>query len=570
MKRCPECRRDYYDDSLIYCLDDGTALLEGPASGDESATAILHGLESPAEAKTRDQIPAKEQTDPLPENGNAASKRKFSPWILAAPLILAAIVAGGFFAYRYFNPSTSGQINSIAVLPFQNRNSDADGEYLSDGLAESLIYRLSQFPELKVAPPSSAFRYKGQDVDAEKVGIELGVDAVMSGRLVQRGENLTISVDLVDVRNKRTLWGEQFERKMSDLLATQREIATAIAQKLHVKLTTDSTGITKKYTNSNEAYQLYLKGRFHWNKRNEQDMQRSIEYFQQTIEQDPNFALAYSGLADAYDLLGVSDAIGGLPPNEAMPKAKAAALKALEIDDTLAEAHVSLAHVNYYYDRDWATTEREYRRAIELNPNYPIAHQWYSMYLMSASRFGEALAEARRAQELDPLSLPINMTLGWVLLTARQNDQSVEQLRKTLELDPNFILAHHRLGMVYVQQGKYQDAIAEFQRIVELAPRMPLGLAALGHTYAAAGRRVDAEKALGELLELAKQRYVSPASIAAIYGALGDRDQAFAWLDKADQAHDGILVRLKVDYRFDSLRSDPRFGKLLMRVNLAE
>jgi len=570
MKRCPECRRDYYDDSLIYCLDDGTALLEGPASGDEPATAILHGLESPAEAKTRDQIPAKEQTDPLPENGNAASKRKFSPWILAAPLILAAIVAGGFFAYRYFNPSTSGQINSIAVLPFQNRNSDADGEYLSDGLAESLIYRLSQFPELKVAPPSSAFRYKGQDVDAEKVGIELGVDAVMSGRLVQRGENLTISVDLVDVRNKRTLWGEQFERKMSDLLATQREIATAIAQKLHVKLTTDSTGITKKYTNSNEAYQLYLKGRFHWNKRNEQDMQRSIEYFQQTIEQDPNFALAYSGLADAYDLLGVSDAIGGLPPNEAMPKAKAAALKALEIDDTLAEAHVSLAHVNYYYDRDWATTEREYRRAIELNPNYPIAHQWYSMYLMSASRFGEALAEARRAQELDPLSLPINMTLGWVLLTARQNDQSVEQLRKTLELDPNFILAHHRLGMVYVQQGKYQDAIAEFQRIVELAPRMPLGLAALGHTYAAAGRRVDAEKALGELLELAKQRYVSPASIAAIYGALGDRDQAFAWLDKADQAHDGILVRLKVDYRFDSLRSDPRFGKLLMRVNLAE
>jgi len=570
MKRCPECRRDYYDDSLIYCLDDGTALLEGPASGDESATAILHGLESPAEAKTRDQIPAKEQTDPLPENGNAASKRKFSPWILAAPLILAAIVAGGFFAYRYFNPSTSGQINSIAVLPFQNRNSDADGEYLSDGLAESLIYRLSQFPELKVAPPSSAFRYKGQDVDAEKVGIELGVDAVMSGRLVQRGENLTISVDLVDVRNKRTLWGEQFERKMSDLLATQREIATAIAQKLHVKLTTDSTGITKKYTNSNESYQLYLKGRFHWNKRNEQDMQRSIEYFQQTIEQDPNFALAYSGLADAYDLLGVSDAIGGLPPNEAMPKAKAAALKALEIDDTLAEAHVSLAHVNYYYDRDWATTEREYRRAIELNPNYPIAHQWYSMYLMSASRFGEALAEARRAQELDPLSLPINMTLGWVLLTARQNDQSVEQLRKTLELDPNFILAHHRLGMVYVQQGKYQDAIAEFQRIVELAPRMPLGLAALGHTYAAAGRRVDAEKALGELLELAKQRYVSPASIAAIYGALGDRDQAFAWLDKADQAHDGILVRLKVDYRFDSLRSDPRFGKLLMRVNLAE
>ena len=297
-------------------------------------------------------------------------------------------------------------------------------------------------------------------------------------------------------------------------------------------------------------------------------MQKSLEYFQQAIEKDPNFALAYSGLADAYNLLGTQDAAGGMAPHEAMPKAKAAALKALEIDDTLAEPHVSLAHVKYYYDRDWAGAEREYKRAIELNPNYPTAHSWYAVYLMAAGRMDESLAQIKRAQELDPLSLPINMAVGWILGTAGHFDQSVEQLHKTLEMDPNFILAHHRLGVFYEQKGRYDEAIAEFNQVINLSGGKPLGIAALARAYALAGKREEAKKRLAELLELSKQRYVSPASVAVVYAALDDKDQAFAWLDQADKARDLALVRFKVDSRFDSLRSDPRFAELVRRIGL--
>ncbi|OLD26035.1 MAG: hypothetical protein AUJ04_06700 [Acidobacteria bacterium 13_1_40CM_3_55_6] len=433
-------------------------------------------------------------------------------------------------------------------------------------MAESLIYRLSQLPNLKVSPPSSVFHYKGREIDPVKVGQELGVSAVLSGRIVQRGDSFTISAELVDVRYNKLLWGEQYDRKMSDLLQTQREIAREIVEKLKLKVSREEKGLAKHYTENNEAYQLYLKGRFYWNKRTEDGMQKSLEYFQQAIERDPNFALAYSGLADTYDLLAAPDAIGGMPPNEAMPKAKAAALKALEIDDTLAEAHVSLAHVNYYYDRNWAAAEREYKRALELNPNYPTAHQWYAVYLMSAGRFAEALAQTRRAQELDPFSLPINMTPGWVLLNARQYDQSIEQLRKTLEMDPHFILTHHRLGLVYEQKGKYDEAIAEFREVINLSAGKPLGITALAHAYALAGKRAEAQKTLVESQEISKQRYVSSAAIALIYAALGDKDQAFTWLEKADKERDGTLARLKVDPRFDSLRSDPRFADLERRI----
>lgn len=297
-------------------------------------------------------------------------------------------------------------------------------------------------------------------------------------------------------------------------------------------------------------------------------MLKSLEYFQQAIQTDPGFALAYSGLADSYDLLGAGDASGALPATEAYPKAKAAALKALEIDDTLAEPHVSLAHVKYYYDRDWAGAEREYQRAIELNPNYPTAHNWYAVFLMSAARFDEALSQSRQAKQLDPLSLPINMVEGWVLLCARKNNESAEQLRKTLELDPNFILAHHRLGIVYEQQGKYDEAINEFTTINKLTPGKPLGIMSLARAYALAGKRAEAQKLLDDLLALSKQRYVPSAGIAIVYASLGDKEQAFAWLEKADKERDGILARIKVDSRFDSLRSDPRFVELIKRIGL--
>ena len=491
------------------------------------------------------------------------------PYKLAALIaaVVAAIAVVAVLTYRR-GTSAEGSIDSIAVLPFENRSSDAETEYLSDGLAESLIYRLSQLPNLRVTPTSVAFAYKGKQADGLKAGNELGVSAVLVGRITQRDDNLMISAELIDVRQNKLIWGEQYDRKMADLLATQREIAREIVEKLRLKVSGEEKALAKHYTESSEAYQLYLRGRFYWNKRTEEGMRKSLEYYQQSIEKDPSFALAYSGVSDAYDLLGAGDASGTMAPKDALPKAKAAALKALEIDNTLAEPHVSLAHVKYYYDRDFETAEREYKRAIELNPNYPMAPQWYSIFLMSFGRFDEALVQIRRAHELDPLSLPINMSLGWVLLTARQNDQSVEQLRKTLEMDPNFVLTHHRLGLAYEQQGKYEEAIAEFKQVIDLTSGKPVGTGALAHAYAMSGQRAEAQKILVQLLEQSKVRFVSPTTIAMIYAAMGDKDQAFAWLEKADKERDGILVRIKVDSRLDSLRSDPRFAELVRRIGL--
>src|SRR5438128_5357182 len=487
---------------------------------------------------------------------------------LAVAVVLLVLVLGAIGLGMYLHArNTEVAIDSIAVLPFQNRSTEPDSEYLSDGLAESLIYRLSQLPNLKVSPTSLVFRYKGKDIDPIKVGKELGVNAVLSGRITQRGDNLTISAELVDVRYNKLLWGEQYERKMSELLSPQREIAREIVDKLQLKVSGQERGLAKHYTESNEAYQLYMKGRFYFNKRTEEGMKKGLEYFQQAIEKDPTFALAYSGLADTYDLLGAADAGGTVSPNEALPKAKAAALKAIEIDASLAEPHVSLAHVKYYYDRDWPGAEREFKRAIELNPNYPQAHHWYAIYLAWAGRTNEGLAEIKRAQELDPLSLPINMTVGWLLCDANRTDEGIDQLRKTVEMDPTFIVAHHRLAFCYERKGMYSDAIAEFEKVSSLGAKTQ-GIAGLGQAYAAAGKRDEAQKALAELQEISKQRYVSPSVFALIYAALGDKDQAFAWLEKSVDEHDLITARLKVDARFDPLRSDPRFAELVKRVGL--
>jgi TolB-like protein/predicted Zn-dependent protease len=533
----------------------------------ESATAALgSGAVSPAGTAPVSSVAIQAASSSSAEYTLSVVKhRKIGPVIVLAALVLGGVAVAAYLHGRH----AEAAIDSIAVLPFQNKSTEADSDYLSDGLAESLIYRLSQLPNLKVSPTSLVFRYKGKDIDPIKVGNDLGVSAVLSGRITQRGDNLTISAELVDVRNSKSLWGEQYDRKTSELLATQREIAREIVDKLQLKVSGNERGLAKHYTESNEAYQLYLRGRFYWNKRTEEGMRKSLEYFQQAIDRDPNFALAYSGLADAYDLLGAPDAVqGGLPPNEMLPKAKDAALKALELDETLAEPHVSLAHVKYYYDRDWTAAEREFKRAIELNPNYPIAHQWYAMYLDWPGRKSESLAEIRRAQELDPLSLPINMTLGWLLCDAGQVDEGIEQLRKTIEMDPSFIIAHHRLGLAYERKGMYGEAIAEFKKVFDLSGGKPLGIATLAQAYAMSGKREPAQKALAELLELSKQRYVSSAGIAIIYAALDDKEHAFAWLEKSVEDHDLITARLKVDPRFDSLRSDPRFADLVRRVGL--
>jgi eukaryotic-like serine/threonine-protein kinase len=484
---------------------------------------------------------------------------------IAALVFVAAVV--GISRYVHSRNSEVA-IESIAVLPFQNRSAEPDTEYLSDGLAESLIYRLSQLPNLKVSPTSSVFSYKNKEVDPVKAGNQLGVNAVLSGRIVQRGENLTISAELVDVRYNKLLWGEQYERKMSELLQTQREMAREIVDKLKLRVSGEEKGLAKHYTESNEAYQLHLKGRFYWNKRTVDGMHKALDYFQQAIDRDPSFALAYSGIAETYALICSPEVAGDMPANEALPKAKAAALKALEIDNSLAEPHVSLAHVALYYDRDWLGAEREFKRAIEMNPNYAIAHHWYAIYLSASGRHNESLVEMKRALELDPLSLPINVWLGRILIESGAVDQGIEHLRKTVEMDPNFIQAHYRLGVAYESKGLYDDAISEFIEARKL-PGGNLGsLGALAHAYAITGRREQAQKILQEVLKLSKQSYFSPTQIASIYVALGDKDEAFRWLDEAEKSHDLSMVRIKQDTRFIAVRSDPRFDDVVRRVGI--
>ncbi len=471
---------------------------------------------------------------------------------------IAALAVG----YWYFGSQNTNQIASIAVLPFHNKSGDEDTEYLSDGLAESLIYRLSQLPNLKVSPTSSVFRYKGKEIEAEKVGKELGVDAVMSGRMVQRGDNLTVSVNLVDVRNNKVIWGEQYERKMSDLLATQREIARQIVDALKIKVSGDEKGLAKNYTENSEAYQLYLRGRFYWSKRNPEALKKAIEYFDQAIEKDPGFALAFAGLADAYVVPAT-----GLPPREAMPKAKEAALKALELDESLAEAHTSLGRVLQVYDWNWAGAEEQFKRAIELNPRYAVAHQWYGGYYERLGRNTEAAFERKVALDLDPLSLIINFELGSSYYYGREYDKAIEQFKKTLELDPTFPAALQFLPAAYLQKGMNDEAIALFKKNFDSGSAF-FSIGGLGNAYAVSGRKQEAHAMIDELKRLRGQRYISAVNVALVYAGLGDKDQAFEWLEKGYEERAFQMQWLKVEPRWDSLRDDPRFQDLTRRIGL--
>ena len=583
MKHCPQCNRVETDEGLKFCRVDGAVLISGPAgtSNQYSETQVLPAARTteatPTATLTGESSTKTSEIDRRsPKDADKAQAPSVAPrrnslgqYKLVVLLAVLILIIGGISVGLYLHARNSEvAIDSIAVLPFDNRSGDADTDYLSDGLAESLNYRLSQLPNLKVSPTSTVLRYKGQQIDPVKVGAQLGVSAVLSGRIIQRGDNLTISAELVDVRYNKLLWGEQYQRPLSELLQTQREIAREIVDKLRLRVSGEETGLAKHYTESNEAYQLYLRGRFYWNKRTPEGLAKSLGYYTQAIEKDPNFALAYAGLADTYDLLGGPEAGGDMPPNEVLPKAKAAALKALEIDESLAEPHASLAHVKFFYDRDFSAAEREYRRAIELNPKYALAHHWYAIYLNTLGRQQEALSEMNRAVELDPFSLAANSWLGRILVSAGQPDQAIEQLRKTIEMDPSFVLAHQRLGTIYEDKGMYEDAISEFNQVLKLTNGGPLGVGSLAHAYALAGKRAEAQKSLDQLLEMSKQRYVSPTLIAMVCIALGDKDKAFAWLAEGEKAHDLYIMRLKIDSRFDSLRNDPRFAELVRRVGL--
>jgi serine/threonine-protein kinase len=488
---------------------------------------------------------------------------------LAAILVLVVLIGGavGLGLYRHAR-NTEVAIDSIAVLPFENKSSEPDADYLSEGLAESLLYRLSQLPNLKVSPSSSVLRYKGKEIDAVKVGQDLGVNALLSGRIVQRGDNLTISIELVDVRYNKLLWGEQYERKISDLLATQREIAQEIVEKLKLKVSGEEKVLAKHYTESNEAYQLYLKGRFYWNKRTAEALTKAIEYFNQAIEKDPGFALAYAGLANCYVLHH-----GNLQaPREKMPKARAAAMRALELDETLSDAHTSLARVLAVYDWDWTGAEKEFKRAIELNPRDALAHQWYGGYFELMGRPDEALAERKKALELDPLSLSTNSELGLAFYFARDYDKAIQQFRLTLELDPDFPLATAQLPATYELKGMYDQAIAGFKKLATQRgdTRGSNSLAGLGHAYAMSGRKAEARVVLDELKQRSQKEYVPAISIALVYAGLGEKDQAFIWLEKAYEEHAFKIAWLRVEPQWDSLRSDPRFADLLRRIGLTK
>jgi serine/threonine protein kinase/tetratricopeptide (TPR) repeat protein len=474
------------------------------------------------------------------------------------------IIAGVSIAYLNISrPSRTG-IDSLAVLPLANTSVDPDAEWLSDGLTESLIDSLSQLPGVKVISLTSVMRYKGQQIDPQVVGRELGVRALLTGRIVQRGDGLLISTELVDAPTKSHIWGEQYSKKITDLLPLQEEIAKEVSENLRVRLSGEERKrVVRHYTDNPEAYELYLKGRYYWNKRTTEGLNKGIEYFQQAIELDPIYALAYSGLADSYNLLST---YGVLSANEAFPKAKAAATTALKIDDTLAEAHASLAGV-LDSTQDSSGAERELKRAIELNPNYATAHHWYGNFLQERGRFDEALVEVKRAQELDPLSLIIRVDVGDTLYLARRYDQAIEQFRRTLELDPNFYRAHLDLGQAYLQKKMYEEAIAETQKAIDLSGRSSWALASLGHIYAAAGRRSEAQKVLEELTQRAKQDYVPPYFIALVYTGLDEKDRAFELLDKAHEER-GLWIGMGFPYdpMLDNLRGDPRFQDLARRA----
>jgi TolB-like protein/DNA-binding winged helix-turn-helix (wHTH) protein/Tfp pilus assembly protein PilF len=482
-----------------------------------------------------------------------------------ALVVLVALLAAAGWLYKFAPRSQT--IDSLVVLPFVNSGGDPNAEYLSDGITDSLINSLSRLPHLRVMSRNSAFRYKGKQTDARTVSQALGVRAVLNGTITQRGDSLDVSAELVDARDDSHIWGEQYSRKPEDIFALQNEIAREITTALRIRLSgEDEKRIAKNSTTDPEAYQDYLKGRYWWNKLTPEGMSKGIDYFQKAIAKDPNYALAYSGLADSYSLMN-GDYL--LPPMEVLPKAKEAALKAVKLDDASGEAHASLGIVKHAYDYDWQGAEREYRRAIELNPAYEPAHRRYGLLLMELGRNEEAIARFKQSLELDPLSVLGYFQLGMEFYFARQYDRTIEQERKALELAPNHFGAHDYIAAAYLQKSMYKESIAEYEKLLETSHDQPRAVSDLGNAYAVAGRTTDARKMLDQLIELSKHRYVRGVELARIYVGLGDKDKAFECLERsyADRSITAF-VGFKVDPRFDPLRSDPRFAELLRRMNL--
>jgi len=568
MKRCPQCNRVETDDSLLFCRADGTPLVEEPVAPEEAATRTLPTPDQTNQSDARTTGPttalAAEQTKsaPLP----VARSRSLKPGIVVAIAIGVVLAVAAYFYTKQVKSVAAS--NSIAVLPFVNASGDATMEYLSDGISESLINSLSQLPNMRVMARSTSFSFKGKDSDPLAIGKQLGVNVVLTGKIVQLGDNLSVQVDLVNVSDGSQLWGERYNRKFTDLLSVQEEIAREVVEKLRVRLSNeDRDRLAKRYTENIDAYRTYLKGRYEWNKRTGDGLNRSIEYFNQAIALDPAYALAYAGVADAYSML---PQFANAPFDDSLMKAKAASLKALELDNSLAEAHISLANVKQSL-WDWNDVEAGYKRGLERNPNYATGHQWYSEYLIPVGRLAEAQKEIRRAQELDPLSLVINARVGITAYFSRQFPLAEKQLKDALQFNPEFILTNVFLFNTLYQEQKIEESIpylvtAAFNAYSkEERARFE---SEIRNAYSRSGEK----GMLAKLRELVKTSERQDYSYAYFLGwtlvRLGELDEAFVWLNRsADLKHPGIAV-LRVDPMFDGVRSDPRFEQLMKRVGV--
>ena len=506
----------------------------------------------------------------LPSVRAEQQRRYWRTALVPVLVVLTALaVVAGVILYRRAPQAdgttfNSSAIKSIAVLPFKPLGEQSGDEVLSLGMADALITRLSNLQQLVVRPSSSIVRYTAADQDPLEAGRQQKVDAVLDGRIQRTDERVRVTVQLLRVQDGKQLWADKFDEKFTDIFALQDVISEKVAAALALQLTgSEQNRLAKRDTENAEAYQLYLKGRYFWNKRTGESLHKGIEFFAQAIAKDSRYALAHAGLADSYIILGN---FGLLPPNEAYPKANMAAEDALKADPDLVEAQVSLAFVKSLYQRDWPAAEAGFKRAIELNPNYGPAHQWYGVSLAGAGRLDEAVAELKRAQQVDPQSLTISAVVGWMLYLARDYDKAIDQVKTVLEMDADFALAHRYLGLIYEQKGMYAEAISEFQKAESLSGARPLDSGALAHAYAIAGKRAEAQQILKNVTERSPRVYFPAHDIALIYVALGEKELAFDWLEKAFQERSPWLIHLNVDPRFDPVRSDPRFSDLVRRL----
>jgi serine/threonine-protein kinase len=494
-------------------------------------------------------------------------------WSLAlvgAVAVVAALLVGdvGGLRRRLFAGATAARIGSVAVLPLANLSGDPQQDYFADGMTEELITALAKVSALSVTSRTSVMRYKGSSKSLPEIAKELGVDAIVEGSVTRSGSQVKITAQLIDASRDKHLWADSFQRDLKDVLALQGEVARAITSEIGVRLTPqERLRLAEKKTVIPEAYEAYLKGNYHLLRRTAADARKSLEYFQLAVDRQPDYALAWAGIAEAYQTAAGS-AQGALSPKEAFPEAKAAAMRAVELDSTVGESYAVLGWSSFVFDRDWATAESQFQQALRLNPNSSNAHAQYGIFLSRMGRFEEAIRQVKRGQELDPLSPGANAMVGLALNLARRDDEAIPWLRRALAMDPDFLRAHWGLGLAFVHQKKYEEAISELQRAVEISGGGAAQLGVLGYVYAVAGRRAEALEIVEKLKESAREHYVPPTMVSIVFSGLGENDQAMTWLEKAIEARDPWLTGLKVDPIFDALRSDPRFKDLQRRVGL--